>query len=124
IARLVPMLVLALGVVQAGEACQTVLAAREHYPRARYGALLDALSSERQAVLVIERGWKIPDDPHYAPELRFYVMVARERGRPVDQTGDVSRIASATPGMIVETCDPTVAPLLQAHAAEIVLERD
>ncbi len=124
IARLVPMLLLALGVVQAVEACQTVLAPREHYPRARYGALLDALSSERTPVLVIERGWKIPDDPHYAPELRFYVMVARERGRPVDQTGDVSRIASATPGMIVATCDPTVAPLLQAHAAEIVLERD
>lgn len=124
IARLVPTSMLALGVVQAADARQTVLAPREHYPGTRYGALLDGLSGERAPVLVIEHGWKISDDPHYAPELRFYVMVAREKGRAVDQTGDISRIASAAPGVIVASCDPSITPLLQARAAEIIIERD
>lgn len=124
IGRLVPIALLALGVVQAVDAHQTVLAPREYYPRARYGTLLDALSGERAPVLVIENGWKIPDDPHYAPELRFYAMVAREKGRLVDQTGNINRIASTASGVIVASCDPSVTPLLQARAAKIVLERD
>jgi 4-amino-4-deoxy-L-arabinose transferase-like glycosyltransferase len=124
IARLVPAALLALGVVQAANARQTVLAPREHYPRARYGALLDALSGEHRPVLVIERGSKIPDDPHYAPELRFYVMVAHEKGRLVEQTGEISRMGSAAPGVIVASCDPSVTPLLQSRGAEIVVERE
>ena len=123
-ARLAPALLLALGVARAVEVRQIVLAPREHYPRARYAALLDALAGERAPVLLIERGWKIPDDPHYAPELRFPAMVAREAGRRIAQTGDIDRIASAPAGTILATCDPALAPVLQAHAHELLLERD
>jgi hypothetical protein len=124
IARLAPAALLAIGFAHAVEARRNVLAPREHYPRTRYGVLLDALAGERGPILLIERGWSLPDDPHYAPELRFYAMVARSKGRVVNQTGDVSRIATAGPGTIVASCDPALAPLLQAHAAQLVLERD
>ena len=122
ITRLVPALLLALGVVQAVVARETVLAPRERYPRARYGALLDALASERAPVLLVESGLRIPDDPHYAPELRFYAMAARETGRHVGQAGDAARIATAPAGTIVASCDPAMLPLLRAHAALPLLE--
>lgn len=124
IARLVPALLLALGVVQAVEARETVLAPREHYPRTRYGALLEALAGERAPVVLIDRGWRIPDDPHYAPELRFHAMVAREKGRNIEQTGDVTRMATAAAGTIVASCDPSVVPVLQAYPVGRVLELD
>ena len=124
IARHTPALLLAIGIAHALEVRASVLAPREHYPRARYGALLDALEGEKAPILLIESGWQISDDPHYAPELRFYTMVAREKGRRVEQTGDASRIASAPSGTIVATCDPSFTPLLQGDEADILLERD
>lgn len=124
VARLAPMALLAFGVIQAVDARQTVLAAREFYPRARYGALLNALTHERAPILVVERGLKIPDDPHYAPELRYYMMIAREKGRAIEQTGDISRIALAAPHSIVASCDPSTIPLLRAKAAKIIVVQD
>lgn len=124
IARLAPALLLALGIAQAVEACGTVLAPREDYPRTHYGALLAALADEHAPILLVDRGWPIPDDPHYAPELRFYAATAREKGRRVDQTGDLARIASAPPGTIVATCAPATASILRGHADDILLERD
>lgn len=124
IAQLTPILLLGLAIGKVVDARQTVLVEHENYPRARYGALLDALSGERAPVLLIEPGMQIPGDPHYAPEPRFHILAAREKGRRVDQTSEVSRIASAAPGVIVATCHPSVKPLLQAYGPEIVLERD
>lgn len=124
IARLVPVALLALGAMQAIDACERVLAPREHYPRTRYGALLDALSGVRAPVLLIEPGINIPDDPHYAPELRFYAMVARQQGRSVAHVGKMDGIASAAPDTILASCDPSIVPLLQRQGADIILERD
>lgn len=124
IASLAPALLLVLGLAHSIAVREIVLDPRDHYSRTRYGALLDGLAGLRAPVLLIDRGWKIPDDPHYAPELRFYAMVAQEAGRRIDQTGDVGRIASAPPGTILATCDPALAPLLRDHAAALVLERD
>lgn len=124
VAAVVPALLLAVGVVRAADARETVLAPREHYPRARYGTLLAALKGQRAPVLLVETGWAIPDDPHYAPELRFYAMTAREAGRRVEQSGDLRRIATAPAGTIVATCDPAVAPLLRARPGGLLLERD
>lgn len=124
IARLVPASLLAFGVMQAVDARQTVLAPREHYPRARYGDILKAFSGERAPALVIEQGLKIPDDPHYAPELRFYMMVAREKGRVVDQTGSISDISSAAPNTILATCDPSAVPLLRARANAVIVDQN
>lgn len=123
-ARLTPALLLLVGTVQAVRVCELVLAPREHYARTRYGTLLDALAGERAPVLLVERGWGLPDDPHYAPELRYYAMRARERGRDVVQTGDVARIAEALPGTVVATCNPSLVPLVRTRVAEPLLERN
>lgn len=114
---------LTVGVVRAVDVDRTLLFEREHYPRARYGALLDALSNQRAPVMAIEPGWNIPDDPHYAPELRFYLMVARENGRVVTQTGNLNALASVPAGMIVATCDASTASLLRARTAKILVEQ-
>ena len=114
---------LALGVARAIHVDRTLLFEREHYPRARYGAFLDALSSERAPIVVIEPGWSIPDDPHYAPELRFYMMVAREHGRAVAQVGGLRELSSAPPGAIIATCEPWIVPLLKAQVGTMVVER-
>ena len=120
----VASLLLAAGVVRAVEVHRTVLFDREHYPRARYGALLDALSNQHAPVMAVEPGWKIPDDPNYAPELRFHLMVARENGRVITQTGDLNALASAPPGVIFATCDASTASRLRARALTIVVEKD
>lgn len=124
IAMLVPALLVAHGVARAVDVDRTLLYDREHYPRARYGALLDALSHERAPVVVIEPGWAIPDDPHYAPELRFYMMVAHENGRAVTHVGELRGLTSAPPGAIVATCDPRAVPLLRVQAGKMVVERN
>ena len=102
----------------------TLLYEREHYPRSRYGVLLEALSHERAPVLAIEPGWSIPDDPHYAPELRYYMMVAREKGRVVEQAGDLRSLDATPIGAIVATCHPEVAPILKARLTKILVEMD
>lgn len=124
IAMIVSSLLLMLGVARAIDVDQALLFEREHYPRTRYGALFDKLPNDRAAVLTIEPGWTIPDDPHYAPELRFYMMIAREKGRVIEQTGSLPRRASAPVGWILASCNPSVAPLLKARAAEIVIEHE
>lgn len=124
IAMLVPALLVAHGVARAVDVDRTLLYDREHYPRARYGALLGALAQERAPLVVIEPGWSIPDDPHYAPELRFYMMVAHENGRAVTHAGELRGLTSAPPGAIVATCDPRVVPLLKVQVRKMVVERN
>lgn len=124
LATTVSALLLTHGVARAVHVDQTLLFEREHYPRSRYGALLNALADEHAPVLAIEPGWSIPDDPHYAPELRYYMMIARENGRIVEQAGDLRGLRSAPSGMIVATCHPTVVPLLKARLMKIVVEKN
>lgn len=124
IAMLVPALLVTHGVARAVHVDQTLLFEREHYPRARYGVLLNALSHERAPVVVVEPGWSIPDDPHYAPELRFYMMVAHENRRAVTHIGGLGGLTSTPPGVIVATCDPRIGPLLRAQVGEMTVERD
>src|SRR5690554_4300968 len=112
IVRLAPASLLLVAMGQAAQMRINVLDPRADYPGARYGALLDALADQRAPILLVDTGWKVPNDAHYAPELRFYAMVARENGRNVEQTGDVSQIASAAAGTIVASCEPPVTSFL------------
>lgn len=98
-------LLVAIGAMQAAAVGRPVLAAREDYPRTRYGALLTALGDTPGPVLVLETGIWNPDDDHYAPELRFYEMQARERGRTIAHSADPRRIAAARAGTILASCD-------------------
>jgi hypothetical protein len=120
---IVPTLLLIFGVAKAFDVDRTLLFEREHYPRTRYGILLDALSNQRAPILAIEPGWQIPDDHHYAPELRYYMMVAREKKRVVQQAGDLRGLISIPSNVILATCDPLTASRLKAQVA-IVAERD
>lgn len=124
LATTVSALLLTFGVARAVHVDHTLLYEREHYPRSRYGVLLEALSHERAPVLAIEPGWSIPDDPHYAPELRYYMMVAREKGRVVEQAGDLRSLDATPIGAIVATCHPEVAPILKARLTKILVEMD
>ena len=123
-ARLMPALLLVSGIAHAAEAQRSVLAPREHYPRTRYGMLLDALAGERGPVLLIDHGLVIPDDPHYAPELRFHAMVARERGRRIAQVGSIDQLAAIPAGTIIATCDPALAAAVRDRAGNALFERD
>ncbi len=117
--KLVVALILARGAAQAIEARQTVLPEREYYPQARYGELLSALADRPEPVILFDRGLPIPDDPHYAPQLRFYAMAARERGRRIEQTADIGRIASARTDTIFASCDPDLLPTLSARGTAL-----
>lgn len=124
IIRLAPALLLLAAMAQAAQIRINVLDPRVDYPSARYGALLDALADQRAPILLVDRGWKVPNDPHYAPELRYYAMVARENGRDVEQTGDVSQIASAAAGTIVASCEPPVTAFLLEQMRKRLLEHN
>lgn len=120
---IVPTLVLIFGVAKAFDVDRTLLFEREHYPRTRYGVLLDVLSNQRAPILAIEPGWRIPDDYHYAPELRYYMMIAREEGRVVQHAGDLRDLNFIPSNVILATCDPLTASRLKARV-EIVVEKE
>ncbi len=113
--KLIVAVIVIRGAALAIHARQAVLPEREYYSQARYGELLAALADRSEPIILFDQGLPIPDDPHYAPQLRFYAMAARERGRQVEQSADIGRIATAPADAIFASCDPAMVPALRAR---------
>ncbi|WP_339827802.1 GtrA family protein [uncultured Parasphingorhabdus sp.] len=122
IVRIAPVILLVIAMAQSVQMRLNLIDPRLDYPGARYGVLLDALAAERAPILLVDTGTGISIDPHYAPELRFHAMVARENGRSVTETSDISRLASVSSNTIVATCDPSLTPVLQAELPKLLLK--
>lgn len=124
IVRIAPVILLVIAMAQSVQMRLNLIDPRLDYPGARYGVLLNALAAERAPILLVDKGTAISIDRHYAPELRFHAMVARENGRSVEETSDVSRLASVSPNTIVATCDPALTSPLQAEFPKLLLTLD
>ena len=122
IVRIAPVILLVIAMAQSVQMRLNLIDPRLDYPGARYGVLLDALAAERAPILLVDKGTDISIDHHYAPELRFHAMVAREKGRSVEEASDASRLASVSPNTIVATCDPSLTSTLQAEFPRLLLQ--
>ncbi len=94
------------------------LPSRDFYPQAYYGRLLDALlDRDVRDVVVVEGGAPGAVAPGYAPQLRYYALLAERRGLRT-QTFMTLPPASARP-MVLASCDPRWTPTLRALGADL-----
>lgn len=123
IMRAAPVLLLLIAMAQSVNIRVNVLDPRLDYPGARYGMLLDFLSTKDAPIWVIDAGKTIPNEAHFAPELRFHMMVARENGRDIQQQYDASRLASVSRGTIVATCDLAFSAVVRSAFADQLFDQ-
>jgi hypothetical protein len=101
--------------VQSAVIRYTLLAERQYYPQAGYGALLEALHDQgTRHVLLVTPGITAENIVHYAPQLDFYARLWTLRGM------DVKR-ALALPDPSVGTmasCDPDITKMLVARGGK------
>jgi len=114
----------AAALVLAAKACWfrfDYLPTRQFYPQAAYGQLLASLADQgaRRVVLVEKGAPGLGLDPGYAPQLRFYALLAGRRGLDVRQTMVVPALADLAPGAVLGSCDPRVAPGLRAVGRDV-----
>lgn len=98
------------------------LPSRQVYPQASYGKLLAALAAlGGRRVVVVEGG--APGrglSQGYAPQLRFYALLARRRGLDVQQALVVPAPGDLAPGDVLASCDPLVTPALRSAGRNLV----
>jgi 4-amino-4-deoxy-L-arabinose transferase-like glycosyltransferase len=97
------------------------LPARQFYSQAMYGRLFEMLAERGvRDVLVVERGPPGVGFPvGYAPQLRYYALVWREKGLRVRQALSVPPADQRRPGTILASCDPRAARTVGALGRDL-----
>jgi hypothetical protein len=95
---------------------------RAFYPQARYGELFDALNERHvRHIAVVENGMTMAGEADYAPQLRFYTLLWRQRGLVIDRLHAVPKAwGTMSSAMAVASCDPEVSKLLISSAGMAV----
>lgn len=98
-----------------------LLARREFYPQAGYGALLSALHARRvPRVILIDPGINVAGIDHYTPQLDFYATLWRSRGLMISKRISLPESGYASDATALASCDPGVARALLARGGKPV----